>query len=210
MQRCAWATGEAVFPGARAVTRGVDCLAGRVGEHHPTLVFPASRHHPAPTASLPSSPPVPVQLFETAIERACAAGTPAAAQSAFDHMCHAGVPPSAATFAALLGALRCQLPPAEAAEAALALSEQADAAAAAAGAGATPGRALAEAHAACASRGWFDLSLELLAATEAAGGAPTLEAVNAALVACAAGGAVAEVRQLAAQAGAVLRQVLFG
>ncbi|PSC71010.1 Tbc2 translation chloroplastic isoform B [Micractinium conductrix] len=134
------------------------------------------------------------ELFETAIERACAAGTPAAAQSAFDHMCHAGVPPSAATFAALLGALRCQLPPAEAAEAALALSEQADAAAAAAGAGATPGRALAEAHAACASRGWFDLSLELLAATEAAGGAPTLEAVNAALVACAAGGAVAEAR----------------
>ncbi len=66
------------------------------------------------------------QLLNGVIERACAAGNPAAAQSAFRHMCRARLAPSAATVAPLLAALRQQHPADEVVELALALAEQAD------------------------------------------------------------------------------------
>lgn len=127
------------------------------------------------------------------IERACAAGAPGAAQSAYNHLCHAGVAPTPATYAALLAALLRQHPPAEVAELAVGLAQQAAAA---------PGGVAAVMHAvlaACAMHGWCDLSLLLLEALEAAGGTPTVELIDGALAACAAGGAGAEARRAFAQ-----------
>lgn len=137
---------------------------------------------------LPTEPPCLLQLLNGVIERACAAGSPGAAQSAFEHMCQAGVPPTVATFAALLAALRRQHTPAEVAELAVGLAGQADAA------GGAPGAALLAVFEACQAHAWCDMALPLLAAVEAAGSSLTVELIDAALAACAASGAVDEVR----------------
>lgn len=74
----------------------------------------------------PCRAPASLQMLNGVIERACAAGNPAAAQSAFSHLCQAWLAPTAATFAPLLAALQRQHPPGEVAELAVGLAEQAD------------------------------------------------------------------------------------
>ena len=173
-------------------------------------------------------PPLPsLQLLNGVIERACAAGNPAAAQSAYAHLCQARLAPTAATFAPLLAALQRQHPAGELAELAVGLTEQADQACGTAGQGMQASgclfrrdpncvgglhswhhlalctslhpprtlpplpQALLEA---CRTRGWWELSLQLLAAVEAAGRGPTVDQIDGVLAACAAGGALSEVR----------------
>lgn len=144
---------------------------------------------PPPLLTPRTSLPPALQLLNGVIERACAAGAPAAAQAAYSHMCRAVVEPTPATFAALLGALRRQHSADEVAEAALGLAEQAaDAPGGVAG-------ATQAVLAACAARGWHDVSLALLEGIEAAGVAPTVDQADAVLAACAVGGAVAEARR---------------
>lgn len=128
-----------------------------------------------------------VQLLNGIIERCGAAGSPGAAQAAYECLCKAGLAPSPATMAALLGPLRSQRPAAEVAEAALQLAEQAEQ---------TPGGSAAALRAvldACAARRWTDVAVLLLGAIEAAGGAPTVEQIDGALAACAASGDLGEV-----------------
>lgn len=132
------------------------------------------------------------QLFNWVIDAACAAGNVSAAKSAFDRMCQAGVGPTPATFAALLGALRHDHSVAALADLALALAEQADGAAAGASAGTRPA-ALHALLQACSLRGWWDLSMRLLQALEESGASPSVEEVNEALAACATAGAVDDV-----------------
>jgi pentatricopeptide repeat protein len=131
-----------------------------------------------------------VQVFNTVIKRASEAGNTAAAQSAYAQMCAAGVAPSAATFSALLSALRSHHSAAEAVEMAADLASQADAAK-----GVTIGMAGLALLDACHLNGWSDVSLQLLARVEEAGGSPGLDMLNSVLAACAKGGSVAEVRQ---------------
>lgn len=107
-------------------------------------------------------------------------------------MCQAGVAPTPDTFAALLGALQGGHSVAALADLALALAEQADGAVASAPAG-THSPALRVVLRACALRGWWDLSLRLLQASEEGGCPPSLEETNEALAACAAAGAVGDV-----------------
>ncbi|KAL4426696.1 hypothetical protein ABPG77_004752 [Micractinium sp. CCAP 211/92] len=135
------------------------------------------------------------ELYNWVIDAACAAGNASAAQSAFDRMCQAGVAPTSATFAALLGALRHDHSVAALADLSLALAEQADAAAAGASAGTRPA-ALHALLQACSLRGWWDLSMRLLQALEESGASPSVEEVNEALAACATAGAVDDARQL--------------
>lgn len=152
---------------------------------------PKARHIPCSHqhARHPHVLPPFLQLLNGVMERACAAGAPAAAQAAYSHMCRAGVAPTPDTFGALLAALRRQHSVAEVAEAALGLAQQA---AEAPGGGAAATQAVL---AACAARGWHDVSLALLEGVEAAGVAPTLEQVDSALAACAAAGAAADARR---------------
>lgn len=56
---------------------------------------------------------------------------------------------------------------------------------------------------ACRARGWCTLALQLLAAVEALGRAPTVEQIDAVLAACAAGGAVEEVGRVGGSWGRV-------
>ena len=78
-----------------------------------------------PSTSVPSPSPTP-QLLNGIIQRACAAGNPAAAQSAFNRLCRARLASTAATFAPLLAALQRQHPADEVAELAVGLADQAD------------------------------------------------------------------------------------
>lgn len=105
-------------------------------------------------------------------------------------MCQAGVAPTAATFGALLPALQRQHTAQEVGELVVGLAAHADDSLG------TPGAALLAALEACRARGWWELSLQLLAAVEAAGGRPTVDQIDRALAACAAGGAIHEVRAL--------------
>ncbi|KAL4859186.1 putative aldo-keto reductase 2 [Chlorella vulgaris] len=133
---------------------------------------------------------VAAQVFNTVIKHASEAGNTAAAQSAYAQMCAAGVAPSAATFSALLSALRSHHSAAEAVEMAADLASQADAAK-----GAIFGFSGLALLDACHLNGWSDVSLQLLARVEEAGGSPGLDMLNSVLAACAKGGSVAEVRQ---------------
>ena len=97
---------------------------------HARLCRRLSLHLPTPPLALPPSLPLPsltsLQLFDAAIEYGYARSNLPFAQSAFEHMCQAGVPPSAATFAYRVAALRQQLPEEEVAELVAGLAEQAE------------------------------------------------------------------------------------
>lgn len=79
-----------------------------------------------PVLISPLAPPPLLQLLNSFIERACAAGNPAAAQAALGHMCRARLAPSAATFAPLLAALQRLHPAEDVAELVVGLAGQAD------------------------------------------------------------------------------------
>lgn len=50
-------------------------------------------------------------------------------------------------------------------------------------------------YATCRERGWWRLSMLLLEGVEAAGGSPSLQQINGAIAACAAGGAAQQAQQ---------------